>query len=211
MLSVQSLQDFERAQRWMQVEHWVQRLAGHPHELLSFEEVRQLLGLHVAVDRGLQEIELVKIIGSTAKQRDFTRTFHPRNDHDRDRWRRLMSDFIRAALHRLWSNQVGDVYFVHDGHHRISVARAHGVPTLEAHVIEYPTSITNEGVDLRVRDPIVITSRGWTSDPLAGNPLGRATTAFLLMPGTDGWICRNGSGGALLTAGRAIVRRARFQ
>ncbi len=146
-LSIESLQDFERAQRRMRVEHWVQRLAGHPHELLSFEEVRQLLGLHIAVDRGLQEIELVKIIGSAAKQRNFTRTFRPRNYHDRERWRRVDELFYTRGFAPIAVYQVGDVYFVHDGHHRVSVARAHGVPTLEAHVVEYPTAVAIERRD----------------------------------------------------------------
>ncbi len=144
MLTLQSAQDFERAQRWMRVEQVVQRLTGHPYELLSFEEVRQLLGLHVAVDRGLQEIELAKIIGSTTKQRDFTRTFRPRTNHDRERWRRVDELFYTRGFAPIEVYQVGDVYFVHDGHHRLSVARTHGVPTLEAHVVEYPTSVAIE-------------------------------------------------------------------
>ncbi len=146
MLSIQSAQDFERARRWIRVEYAVQRLTGHPHELLSFDAVKQLLGLHIAVDRGLQEIELAKIIGTTTKQRDFTRTFRPRTktSHDRERWRRVDELFYTRGFAPIEVYQVGGVYFVHDGHHRISVARTHGMPTVEAHVLEYSTTVAIE-------------------------------------------------------------------
>ncbi len=71
--------------------------------------------------------------------------------------------------------------------------------------------IANEGVDLGIGDAIVITAWGWAGEAVRRNPLGRATIAFSLMPGTDEWICRHGSGGALLAAGWTIVRRARFE
>jgi hypothetical protein len=37
--------------------------------------------------------------------------------------------------------KVGDVYFVRDGNHRVSVARANGLTTIEAYVTEIPTEI----------------------------------------------------------------------
>src|SRR5438045_9127127 len=40
--------------------------------------------------------------------------------------------------------KVGDVYFVIDGNHRVSVARQLGAKTIEAYVTELPTSVPFE-------------------------------------------------------------------
>jgi hypothetical protein len=98
--------------------------------------------------KGLHEIELDKIVGSVGRYRDFTRTFLPKSDRSEHRWRR-----VDAVTHDLVGTppievfKIGDVYFVRDGNHRVSVARSHGAKTIEAYVIEYRTPIHIENTD----------------------------------------------------------------
>ena len=61
----------------------------------------------------------------------------PRKLLPADRWKAINRAFYRdEALPPVKLYQVGDVYFVLDGHHRVSVAREHGVEFIDAEVIE---------------------------------------------------------------------------
>jgi hypothetical protein len=115
-------------------------LRGQANNLLPYEEVRELLNIEGQVDRGLQMVPLDKIRGSVDRYRDFDRNFLPRNPATRDRWLRL----DRAALAGEYVPpvqlyKIGDVYFVKDGNHRVSVARRQGATDIEAEVIEATT------------------------------------------------------------------------
>lgn len=142
MLTPESNEEFSKLRQRAFIEEWLSFFTGRPNHLLPFEEVRQSLQLQDAAYKGLHEIELDKIIGSTGRYRDFTRTFLPKNNTTQERWRR-----VDAVAHSeqgfppIEVYQVGDVYFVRDGNHRVSVARAHGAATIEAEVIEYKTPV----------------------------------------------------------------------
>jgi hypothetical protein len=142
MLTPESNDEFSKARQRAFIEEWLNFFTGRSNELLPFEEVKQSLQLQDAAYRGLQEIELAKIVGSTGRYRDFTRTFLPKNDTTIDRWRR-----VDAVAHSeqgfppIEVYQVGDIYFVRDGNHRVSVAQTHGAKTIEAYIIEYKTPV----------------------------------------------------------------------
>jgi hypothetical protein len=142
MLTHESASEYTAARKKAFMEEWLNFFTGRPNDLLSFEEVKQNLRLQDSAYRGLQEIELDKIVGSTGRYRDFTRTFLPKTDETEQRWRR-----IDAIVHDLQGfppievYKVGEVYFVRDGNHRVSVAKQHGATTIEAYVIEYKTSV----------------------------------------------------------------------
>ncbi|MBN1221329.1 MAG: hypothetical protein JXM69_20565 [Anaerolineae bacterium] len=144
----QSKQEFNAARRRVFVEEWLSFFTGRPTDLLAFEDVRQSLRLKDSSYKGLQEIELDKIVGSVGRYRDFTRTFLPKNDRNQDRWAR-----VDAVTHGMMGvppievYKVGDVYFVRDGNHRVSVARLHDAKTIEAYVIEYKTPIPIDNYD----------------------------------------------------------------
>jgi hypothetical protein len=117
-------------------------LTGKSIDLLRFEEVKQRLRLTDERYLGLREIPLDKIVGSVGRYRDFTRTFLPRTNAVRSRWQRL------DALARgpegfppIEVYKVGEVYFVIDGNHRVSVARQLGAKTIEAYVTELRTPV----------------------------------------------------------------------
>lgn len=140
--------EFDTARRRAFLDEWFNYFTGRPTDLLSFEEVRQHLRLKDSSYKGLQDIELDKIVGSVGRYRDFTRTFFPKSDRIKERWKR-----VDAVTHQMVGAppievyKIGDVYFVRDGNHRVSVARMHGAKTIEAYVIEYHTQVPIDQAD----------------------------------------------------------------
>lgn len=135
---------FDDARRAALVGDFLRLLQGKPVHLLPFDAVREGLKLRHIVDRGVREVPLDRIVGTLGKEREreFNRAFLPKEEKVRGRWlgvrRRVESQegFDRVELY-----QVGDVYFVVDGHHRVSVLRALGAPTIEASVKEFVTPV----------------------------------------------------------------------
>lgn len=146
LLTPESIQEFNAARRRAFIEEWLSAFSGRSNDLLSFEHVKETLNLQDSSYKGLQEIELDKIIGSIGRYRDFTRTFLPKTDTTQERWRRVDAVAHEQGFPPIEVYKVGDVYFVRDGNHRVSVARAHKAKTIEAYVIEYktPVPITKE-------------------------------------------------------------------
>jgi hypothetical protein len=74
---------------------------------------------------------------------EFTRTFLPRSRDDQERWARVKAAFmdLEISMPPIEVYRVGEVYFVIDGNHRVSVARQEGLKTIEAHVIDVKTNI----------------------------------------------------------------------
>lgn len=133
---------FDKARRQALIQKILAIVSHRSADLLPFEEVRRRLRGTQEIRRGLQEIPLDKIVGSVGRYRDFTRTFLPRNAAVAERWKRL-----DVALNRLEPippievYKLGDVYFVKDGNHRVSVARANGLTHIEAYVTEIPVKV----------------------------------------------------------------------
>lgn len=110
--------------------------------LLSFEQVQRLIRDRAEIDRGTQLIDISKIIGSVGRYRDFDRAFLPLSGADAERWKRL--DVAMNELRDLPPidvYKIGDVYFVRDGNHRVSVAKANGLDAIEARVTEVHTIV----------------------------------------------------------------------
>lgn len=136
---------FDRARRRAVLADLLRPLLGRPLDLLPFEEVRERLHLRSLVDRGVQEVPLERIVGSLGREREFTRAFLPRHEALRERWQEVRDltegsrGYPAIELYR-----VGDAYFVVDGHHRVSVARALSAPSIEAHVREFLSPVPLE-------------------------------------------------------------------
>ncbi|MEW6278944.1 MAG: transcriptional regulator [Candidatus Eremiobacterota bacterium] len=111
--------------------------------LLSFDEVQELLREKREIPRGTRMIPIENIVGSVGRYRDFDRHFLPLNPASEERWKRLdvaLNQMITLPPIEVF--QVGQVYFVRDGNHRVSVARANGLREIEAHVTEIPTRVS---------------------------------------------------------------------
>ncbi len=112
-------------------------LRGKPAQLLSFEDVRTRLRLREELYRGLQDIPLDAVVGSVGRYTDFTSTFLPKSAINKERWSRIYAEIQGdMGLPPIEVYQVGEVYFVRDGNHRVSVALAMGQKTIEAYVTE---------------------------------------------------------------------------
>jgi nucleotide-binding universal stress UspA family protein len=138
-------QDFRRARQQASLQEVLSRFTGKSVDLLSLEEVREKLhAVGTGVNRGVQNIPLDSIVGSVGRYTDFSRTFLPKNPSDEERWARVMTlvtDPAGGGLPPIEVVKVGDVYFVQDGHHRVSVARQLGAETIDAYVNEVSTKV----------------------------------------------------------------------
>lgn len=136
---------FNSARRRAFVQDVLAELSGRSDNLLSFDDVREQLHLTVpAQGANLQEIPLDKIVGSVGRYRDFTRAFLPRAQIDPDRWMRIEQLRGKAGLPPIDVFQVGEVYFVRDGNHRVSVARSREHRTILARVVQIPVRVPLE-------------------------------------------------------------------
>jgi len=140
-LNEQADRDFGRARR----KAWLRRLAsrlrwtpapgGVPP---SFDEVRRSLRAYNRVRRGVRAVDPEKIVGSVGRRGDFDRHFLPLRAGAGERWKRVDLAFYRdKVLPPVSLYKLGDAYFVEDGNHRVSVARFHGLPALDADVTEF--------------------------------------------------------------------------
>jgi hypothetical protein len=111
------------------------RLTGHCTCLKNLErlaaEGQVVSRRHV----GLRSVSLSQICGSEGRSEDFDLHFHPLRCHTQQRWLNVMLARQQdVPLPPVELIQIGDAYFVRDGHHRISVAHARGEKCIEAEV-----------------------------------------------------------------------------
>jgi len=106
--------------------------------LLSFDDLRSEHSVaNKRLHRGTRVVEVDQIVGSVGRWRDSDRSFLPARASVGHKWKRIDRAFHRAEdLPPVELYEIGDAYFVVDGHHRVSVARYHDVPTVEAAVAE---------------------------------------------------------------------------
>ena len=141
--------DFSRARRRQLLARLAGWLRRQPdvNRILSFDEVIAALGWRGEHYLGLQTIQLDTVAGTVDSLRDFDRSFRPTSNRVRQRWERL--DLARrrgAAIPPIDVYRLGDLHFVKDGHHRVSVARAAGQKTIEAYVTEVLTRAPATGI-----------------------------------------------------------------
>jgi len=138
-----AIHDFQAARQRAAVQEILARFTGKSAQLLSYEDVAEKLKLHARTDRGVQHIPLDAIVGSVGRNTEFTRTFLPRRAGDQQRWANVKAAFMEngAGLPPIEVYKVGEVYFVVDGNHRVSIAKQEKFTTIEARVIEFKTDI----------------------------------------------------------------------
>ncbi len=86
---------------------------------------------------GVQTVCLDCIRGTENRTTEFDTDFYPRADHLEERWVRVaVANMKGVKLPPVELLLVGDTYYVRDGHHRISVARAMGQYEIDAVVVK---------------------------------------------------------------------------
>lgn len=138
-----AIRDFQSARQKAGIQEVLARVTGKSNQLLSYDDVADKLKLRARTERGIQFVPLNAIVGSVGRYTDFTRTFLPRNAGDQQRWAGVKTVFMTtgAGLPPIEVYKVGEVYFVVDGNHRVSIARQEGLTSIEARVIEFKTDI----------------------------------------------------------------------
>lgn len=138
-----AVEDFQNARQRASIQEVVARVTGRSNQLLSYDDVAKKLRLQQRTERGIHNIPLDAIVGSVGRYTDFTRTFLPLQDSDRERWVSVKAAMRGdAGLPAIEVYKVGEVYFVLDGNHRVSIARQEGLKSIEAHVVEFKTDVT---------------------------------------------------------------------
>lgn len=140
--SAQAEDDFFKARNkalFNDIQHFLQPAET---QLLSFTDIKQWLKPKNEIYMGMQEISVDHIVGSEGRYHDFDNHFFPRNVHLKNRWKRIdearIQDIILPPI-KLY--EIAGLYFVRDGNHRVSVARAQGVQDIDAEVISLQSEI----------------------------------------------------------------------
>jgi hypothetical protein len=144
--------DFQRARFKAFVNRLWGTLSGQPTTLLSYDEIKEKLHIGGPIYRGVQTVLVEQIVGSLNRYHEFDRVFLPASDKLAERWQRVNRAFYEEiSLPPVVLYKVGQVYFVVDGHHRVSVAREQGQIYIEAEVRECATRV-NLTPNLRLED-----------------------------------------------------------
>jgi hypothetical protein len=132
--------DFTRARRRARLRAVLTRIRREhtSNRLLSFDDVRREHAANNRLHRGTKVVEMEEIVGSVGRWDEFDRSFLPARASVGQRWKRIDRAFHRTEdLPPVKLYKLEEAYFVVDGHHRVSVARYHDVPTVEASVAEF--------------------------------------------------------------------------
>ena len=116
----------------------------HPDKkrLLSLNDVKKILKPKNEVYIGLKTVPIKKIVGSEGRYNDFDNHFLPRSNELKQRWVNIdqahLSDIVLPPI-QLY--ELGGLYFVRDGNHRVSVAKTQGVEFIDAEVISLQSEV----------------------------------------------------------------------
>ncbi|HEY2280962.1 MAG TPA: chromosome partitioning protein ParB [Streptosporangiaceae bacterium] len=152
--------DFQRVRRRQVLSRLAGRLSRGPDDInviLPYDEVIRALGFRGEQFLGLRTIRLEAVVGTVDSRRDFDRRFRPTTGRVRERWERLALAQRRGeSIPPIDVFQVGDLYYVKDGHHRVSIAMATRQRTIDAYVTRVLTEIPAKGI--RGRSDLVMKS-----------------------------------------------------
>ncbi len=147
--------DFQRARRRATITRLIGRLRGEPDDVgvvLPYEEVIDALGFVSEHSAGLHVVALDEIVGSVDRTRDYDRRFRPTSGRSRSRWEQIAAAARRGeSFPPVDLLRIGELYFVRDGHHRVSVARALGRSDIDAYITEVVTRV-DAGSAMRLSD-----------------------------------------------------------
>ncbi len=140
--SIQTESDFNKARNKALFNDVQHLLNLKETELLSFGDVKKWLKPKNEIYLGMQVVPVDLIAGSEGRYKDFDNHFFPRSIHLKNRWKRIDEAHLRdIILPPIQLYEIGGLYFVRDGNHRVSVARAQGVECIDAEVTSLQSEI----------------------------------------------------------------------
>ena len=138
---MQARDDFNRARKKQIFSKIFSILKNESDDLLSLSDVKKIIKPKSEHYKGMKTVPVSLIVGSEGRYRDFNKTFLPKHQNLEGRWKRVdVAHYMDVNLPPVTLYEIGGVYFVRDGNHRISVALIKGVDFIDAEV----TSLTSE-------------------------------------------------------------------
>ena len=138
----QSENDFLKARNkalFNELQHF---LNPEESKLLSFSQVKDILKPKSEVYMGMQVVPISLIVGSEGRYHDFDNHFFPKSMHLKSRWESIdRAHLTDVILPPIVLYEIGGLYFVRDGNHRVSVAKAQGIENIDAEVISLKSEI----------------------------------------------------------------------
>ncbi len=111
------------------------KVTGRSRRLLDLNAVRASCRVRSSHYAGTRAVSIDQIHGSEGRSDDFDADFRPTSNRTRSRWLSVAAAVqMGKTLPPVDLVLIGDRYFVRDGHHRISVARALGQTAIDAEV-----------------------------------------------------------------------------
>jgi hypothetical protein len=143
--SARAAEDFHRARNRELFSRVLSLLKNQKDSLLSLQEVKALLRPTSETYRGLRTVPIAKVVGSEGRYQDFNRYFLPRHNRLKGRWVRVdTAHHQQVTLPPVTLYEIGGLYFVRDGNHRVSVGRLQNVEFIDAEVISLGSRLTLE-------------------------------------------------------------------
>lgn len=138
----QTEEDFAKARNkafFNEIQHL---LSPEEASLISLNDVKQLIRPINETYLGMKVIPIDKIIGSEGRYKDFDNNFFPKSSHLRNRWEHVDEAAIKSiTLPPIKVYEIDGLYFVRDGNHRVSVAKARGTEFIDAEVVTLQSEI----------------------------------------------------------------------
>lgn len=130
-------QDFERAVWRAFLRKMLNLITRKENALLPFDAVRERLPMRGQHYLGIRQVPIGQIVGSMGRYHDFDRAFLPLQKRTRERWINIdTAHYQQVELPPVELVKLGEIYFVKDGNHRVSVARERGQEFIDAEVTE---------------------------------------------------------------------------
>jgi len=158
-INEQARNDFQKARFKAFLNRAWGTLSGQRTTLLSYDDIKEKLRIGGPIYRGVKTVRVDQIAGSLNRYHEFDRVFLPASQNLAERWQRVNRAFYQEiSLPPVVLYKVGQVYFVVDGHHRVSVAREQGQLEIDAEVRECATRV-NITADIKPEDLIILESK----------------------------------------------------
>lgn len=129
-------QQFDRCYTWGTLNSFWAKLYRKSSTLLTIRTAYRGAQVARQSDAGLQTVPIGQIVGSENRGSDFDRQWRPLKSKIKERWTNMALAYRKNVyLPAVDLIQIGNAYFVRDGHHRISVAKFHNQLEIEANVV----------------------------------------------------------------------------
>ncbi|MBP5446988.1 MAG: transcriptional regulator [Treponema sp.] len=141
-ISAKSEEDFSKVRNKALFNSIQHLLSPEETQLISLNDIKELLHPDNEVSVGMKTVPVENIIGSEGRYNDFDNLFFPKHSHLKNRWLNIDKAYMKGViLPAVTLYEIGGVYFVRDGNHRVSVAKARGVEFIDAEVTSLRTEI----------------------------------------------------------------------